>query len=490
MKKLIPLLLIALLLLPSCRVGTGGEQFSPVQTDTDTDVLPVLQEETLTGETGTAIFSPVTDAETSWVTAPLKQTVPRPSTAKATQATAALTSAVTTAAATAAAKTTAKPTASAPTSASKPASAGTAPANELRGIWLSCYEFPSAQGKTKADFTAAADLIFKNISSMGLNAAFVHVRAFSDSFYPSDIFPWSQYVSGEQGKSPGYDTLAIMISAAKKYGVAFHAWINPFRVSTDSDYKKLAATNPARKIIESGNSNGDVCVLSNGIYYCPASTAAHELILSGVREVLSKYKVDGIHIDDYFYPSTSESVDKTQYQKYVADGGALSLTQWRMSNVNAFVSALYSTVKSCGGAAVSVSPSGIIADNKTKHFADAATWLSRSGYADMVIPQVYFGFNHPSVPFTSTLNNWASLKTNSNVRLACGLAAYKCGVKDSNAGSASGEWVNNNDILARQLRQIRQNGKYSGFVLFSYSYIFVSPSQAMKNEISNFKEAL
>ncbi len=340
-------------------------------------------------------------------------------------------------------------------------------------------------------FAAACDTIFKNISSLGLNAAFVHVRAFSDSFYPSTIFPWSQYVSGVQGKSPGYDTLAIMISCAKKYNIAFHAWINPFRVSFSTDYTKLCSSNPARKIIESGNKTGDVCILPNGIYYCPASTAMHNLILSGVKEILEKYDVDGIHIDDYFYPSTSVEVDKIQYKNYLACGGKLTLSQWRMSCVNSFVSALYKTVKTYGsGITVSISPSGIIEDNKTKQYADVVTWLSRTGYADIVIPQIYFGFQHPTVPFLSTLKSWAALKTNTNVRLACGLAAYKCGVKDANAGAACNEWIDNNNMLKRQVQEVTKNGKYSGFVLFSYSSMFCAPTQAMKNEIANLKTIL
>ena len=162
-----------------------------------------------------------------------------------------------------------------------------------------------------------------------------------------------------------------------------------------------------------------------------------------------------------------------------------------MGCVNSFVSALYSTVKSFGSSiTVSISPSGIMEDNKKKNYADTATWLSRSGYADIIIPQIYFGFNHPVVPFTSTLSSWSAQKSSDSVRLACGLAAYKCGVKDANAGAASGEWVSNNDMLARQLAAVRKNGKYSGFVLFSYSYMFSSPSKAMTAEISNFKAVL
>ena len=311
------LLLIPLVLLPACSLNGAGETPCDVPTVTDADFIPLTD-----GETG--VFSQITDeAQPSGESTATQSssTVKNVITAAATTLAAVVT---TTAAKPVSASSSAtKPTAAKPSTSataaqptSPPAAATTAakpvispsPSNELRGIWLSCFEFPSAQGKTREQFAAAADTIFKNIASLGLNAAFVHVRPFSDSIYPSDIFPWSKYISGEQGKNPGYDTLAILLSAAKKYGIAFHAWINPFRVATDSDYTKLAPSNPARKIIESGNADGDVCVLSNGIYYCPASTAMHELILSGVKEILSKYDVDGIHIDDYFYPSASESV--------------------------------------------------------------------------------------------------------------------------------------------------------------------------------------
>ena len=119
-------------------------------------------------------------------------------------------------------------------------------------------------------------------------------------------------------------------STAKKYGVEVHGWINPFRVSHKNDPSLLSAKNPAKLILDSGNADGDVCILPNGIYYNPASPAVHARIISGVKEILGKYDIAGIHIDDYFYPSTDKSVDEKQYSAYTAKGGKLSLKDWRI----------------------------------------------------------------------------------------------------------------------------------------------------------------
>lgn len=486
MKKLLPLLMIIMIMLPSCRIQSGNGGVALPETE---PALSALSDEAVAYDGTTAAQAEASSTQEQSSDSAVSLTMIVTTTAASITRAVTTTKSQMTAAATTVTKApaTAAPTKPTSTTAAKP----TAASNEMRGIWLSYYEFPSAQGKTKEEFAASADTVFKNIKAFGLNTAFVHVRAFSDSFYPSSIFPWSKYVTGTQGKSPGYDTLAIMISSAKKYGISFHAWINPFRVATDRDYTKLAPSNPARKIIESGNAQGEICILPNGIYYCPASTAMHSLILSGVKEILQNYDVDGIHIDDYFYPSESAAVDSLQYKKYTESGGKLSLAAWRKGVVNSFVSALYSTVKSFGATkTVSISPAGNMSDNNSKNFADAAAWMSKSGYADLIIPQIYFGFNHPTVPFRSTADLWAKMKTNGNVRLVCGLAAYKVGKKDENAGSAANEWVNNTDMLKRQLDYIRQNGKYTGFVLFSYSNVFGTNSAAMKSELASFKTLL
>ena len=359
----------------------------------------------------------------------------------------------------------------------------------MRGVWISCYDHINASGKTETEYLSETDKMFKTIKKCGLNTAFVHLRAFSDAFYKSDIFPYSSYIAGNQGSLLPFDPFEIMLKSAEKHGISVHGWINPFRISSKTDVSALSEKNPAKKILDSGNTNGEICILDNGIYYNPTCESNHRLILDGVREIIEKYDIDGIHIDDYFYPSTDERIDKKQYDTYLSQGGRLSLSEWRTINVNAFVAALYSAVKSVNkDLTVSISPSAKIEENKNKLFADCELWLSSEGYADLIIPQIYFGFNHETLPFSETFEKWGSLKKNPSVKLACGIAAYKC---DENYGylndNEKNDWQSKKNNLAMQVLFCRKNENYCGFVLFSYGDL---KKQNCEEEINNLKKVI
>lgn len=484
MKKLIPLILIICLLLPSCQ--PSKTQFIAESTSANGSEEFTTAAEHSSFEESTAYDS--TEAVTaavlpSFTANSITNTVSRVSSTAGVSKTAALSvsAPASTRAATAAPKP-ASPKTTAGTT--KPAETQT----ELRGIWISCYDYISAAGKTRSEYKAETDKMFKSIAACGFNTAFVHMRAFSDAFYESDIYPYSSFVAGTEGASLTFDPFKVILESAKKYGISVHGWINPFRVSTKNDPSLLSASNPAKKILDGGNSEGEVCILKNGIYYNPACVSNHKLILDGVREILGKYDIDGIHIDDYFYPSTDKSIDSKQYSQYKASGGALSLAEWRRASVNSFVSSLYSTVKATNSnLTVSISPAAQIEKNKNELYADCALWLSSKGYADIIIPQIYFGFEHETLDFQSLLAEWAALPRNPQIKLVCGLAAYKCGKNDAYAGAGSAEWQENTDILARQLKCIRKNKNYSGFVVFSYKDL---NRAACKTEIQNLKEAV
>lgn len=484
MKKLIPLILIICLLLPSCQ--PSKTQFIAESTSANGSEEFTTAAEYSSFEESTAYDS--TEAVTaavlpSFTANSITNTVSRVSSTAGVSKTAALSvsAPASTRAATAAPKP-ASPKTTAGTT--KPAETQT----ELRGIWISCYDYISAAGKTRSEYKAETDKMFKSIADCGFNTAFVHMRAFSDAFYESDIYPYSSFVAGTEGASLPFDPFKVILESAKKYGISVHGWINPFRVSTKNDPSLLSASNPAKKILDGGNSEGEVCILKNGIYYNPACVSNHKLILDGVREIIGKYDIDGIHIDDYFYPSTDKSIDSKQYSQYKASGGALSLAEWRRASVNSFVSSLYSTVKATNSnLTVSISPAAQIEKNKNELYADCALWLSSKGYADIIIPQIYFGFEHETLDFQSLLAEWAALPRNPQIKLVCGLAAYKCGKNDAYAGTGSAEWQENTDILARQLKCIRKNKNYSGFVVFSYKDL---NRAACKTEIQNLKEAV
>lgn len=360
--------------------------------------------------------------------------------------------------------------------------------HELRGIWISCYDHISAEGKSEAEYKAETEKVFRNIAECGLNTAFIHLRAFSDSFYKSVIFPYSSFIAGSQGNELSFDPFEIMLECAEENGISVHGWINPFRVSTNPDSNLLCENNPAKKILESGNSDGEIVILKNGIYYNPSCTSNHKLVIDGVREILEKYDIDGIHIDDYFYPSTDETVDKMQYEQYIQSGGSLPLNEWRTANVNAFVSGLYNAVKTYGDDIIfSISPSADIDKNINELYAECGLWLKEKGYADLIIPQIYFGFEHSKFAFNDLLNEWGLYDRNPDVNLACGIAAYKCAYEDEYAGSGVNEWLNSNDILARQVTAAKSSSDCCGFVIFSYSDLERGTAE---EEIENLRKIL
>lgn len=361
-------------------------------------------------------------------------------------------------------------------------------AEEVRAVWISIYDMAELKGVSEGGFRAKCENIFRDIHERGFTDVFVQVRPSGDALYDSEIFPWSKYISGEEGRSPGYDPLKIFLEAAHSRKLNLHAWINPYRISSTSfDIEKLSADNPARAMYE--NNSGDIYLSTEGIYYNPASEQVQKLILDGIREIVKNYDVDGIHIDDFFYPAIEEEIDRNEYSEYKENSGKASLDDWRRSQVNAFVSGMYSAVKNENEKIiVSISPSADITADRNVHYADVALWCSEGGYCDWIIPQAYYGFDNEYLPFKRSVNEWKQLVTNEKVKLIIGLAAYKCGNEDLYAGKGKDEWEKNDDILLRQLKYLRKK-ECDGFSLFSYnSLAFQNPS--MKTEWRNFSEEI
>ena len=500
MKRFISLTLILCFLLCSCQlkvdnsISTTENSGNPI---TESTFVPLshdgdafMQEDTtaLITQSAVDVLQESTDEESSsynkfsavHTSSETAQSSVQKTSAKATEKPTVSTTTTTKKQTTTAAKTT--------TTTKKQTTTAAASQKEIRGVWLSYLEFPSAKGKSESQYRKEANNIFSSLAGFGINTVFLHARAFSDAFYLSDIFPTSKYVAGTQGAALSFDPFKIMLESAKSYGLEVHAWINPFRVSSSADITTLSKSNPARKIYEAGNEDSQVCILSNGIYYNPASLKAQQLVLDGIKEILANYAVAGIHIDDYFYPSTDKSIDSAQYEAYTASGGKSSLAQWRISTINAFVSAAYSAVKSYGQNKIfSISPAADIEKNRNQLYADVKVWLANEGYADWIIPQIYYGFENSSLPFDKTADKWNSLKRHKNVKLICGLAAYKCGTQDAYAGNGKSEWLNNSDILLRQTIYIETHGSYNGIAFFSCNNIINPSNTTMKAEIQGVK---
>lgn len=374
---------------------------------------------------------------------------------------------------------------------------------EMRAVWITCYEvsMKAQKGGDEAQFSKKVDEMFARVQKAGFDTVIVQVRPYSDAFYPSEIFPWSEYLTGTQGKDPGYDPLAVLVEQAHAHKLSIHAWFNPYRVSYNPDVSLLSRDNPARKWKEDAVKANDqwLFVLENGIYYNPAVPEVQRMIIDGVREIVENYEVDGIHMDDYFYPSTDGKIDQTQYDAYVKSGGRYSRAAWRRENVNTFVSGLYAAVKAIRQeVAVGISPAGDIEKNREELYADAARWGGEEGYVDYLMPQLYYGFENSASPFEKTARQWAELVTCERVKLYAGLAIYKSGEADTYAGPEASdgqgpryEWVRRSDIISRQVKWARQTKPYNGFALYSYQYAFGdSRSESLVREFKLLQELL
>ena len=142
----------------------------------------------------------------------------------------------------------------------------------------------------------------------------------------------------------------------------------------------------------------DLIITGSGIYYNPSSKRAQKIIIDGVREIVKNYNISAIHMDDYFYPTVDEGIDVDLYTNYRNEGGELSLDDWRRENVNTFISGLYSSVKSIKqDVKVVISPAGDIEKNYSMLYADVLKWCSQRGYADIIMPQLYYGFKNSIV---------------------------------------------------------------------------------------------
>lgn len=338
----------------------------------------------------------------------------------------------------------------------------TSSSDEIRAVWIFYSEISmiNENGGTEKSFTEKIGKMLDDCKSINVNNVFVQVRPFADSFYPSKVFPWSRYLTGEQGKAVDYDPLKIMVEQAHLRSIAIHAWLNPYRISLTGS---VCDSHPAKKWIDENSDN--VIITDSGTFFNPASAPATKLILDGVREIAENYDVDGIHIDDYFYMSQSEEIDKNDYEKYTSAGGRLSLDEWRRQNINTFVSSMYNTVKAVNeNLTVSVSPAGNVDNNYNTLYADVKKWASEKGYCDWLIPQIYYGFESEKLPFEKAADEWKKLKKEKSVKLIAGLGAYR--VLEENEG----EWVSE-DIILRQIKYAEGAG-YEGYSLFSYSSLF------------------
>ena len=356
---------------------------------------------------------------------------------------------------------------------------------EKRSIFISYIELGKyLKGKTESESKENISLMVENVLRLGFNEVIVQVRSFCDSIYPSSIFPWSSVVSSGEGVSYSYDILDYFIEAAHKKNISFIAWINPYRVRSNTNIGGISDDSPAFQYIGT-----DYLYVGNGIYFNPSKIEVRELIENGVREIVKKYKVDGILFDDYFYPNNE--IDRDDYNKYLENNTYITKDIYNLNIVSEMIKNVYAICRE-HGVKFGVSPDGNMENNYNKVYADVKRWCSSGGFVDFIMPQVYYGFLNERKGFKSVIEEWESIITNESVEFRVALSFYKVGTIDNYAKSGMYEWMQYDDIIMREIVMSRNLKKYSGFSLFRYDYLFNDDlyNEMTLREIENMKKVL
>ena len=268
--------------------------------------------------------------------------------------------------------------------------------------------------------------LLDNLKDTGINTVMFQARAKGDALYKSNINPWSDILTGVQGKDPGYDPLAYVIEQAKLRGMKVHVWLNPYRVTTSgTDLNKLNINHPARK-------NPDWTLSHDGrLYYNPELPEVKQHIIDTVSEIVRNYDIDGIHFDDYFYPAN--------YPLPEGEGRDGQVANSRRNHITEMISRVKETIKSIKPSVeFGVSPRGIWknkssdsqgsdtrgAESYYADYADTINWVQNK-YVDYIVPQVYWEFGLSAADYPKVVSWWADKLKNTNVDLYIGQGIYK-----------------------------------------------------------------
>ncbi|MCH5220336.1 MAG: family 10 glycosylhydrolase [Muribaculaceae bacterium] len=347
------------------------------------------------------------------------------------------------------------------------------PDREIRAVWVATVtriDFPASNVEKlqKEEYIKYLDVFEK----YNLNAVIFQIRPCSDAFYNSPYEPWSQYITGTQGKDPGYDMLGWLIEETHKRGMEFHAWMNPYRVSKNaSSWASTAAANHPAKL------HPEWTVTYNGeLLYRPACEEVKQLLVDVIDDVITKYDVDGIHFDDYFYPYPASGQTYNDAADYKAFGAGYSnIGDFRRAQVDDVIKRIHDLISvKKPGVVFSIAPFGIWRNrtsdsagsdssglqNYDDLYADVRKWC-QEGWIDLIAPQLYNATSNIAMNYSKMLQWW-----NQNAfkaKLAIGQGVYRFGVP------AEGTSYQSADELSRQMDQLRAADNVIGSFLYNAS---------------------
>ncbi|MFJ3823837.1 glycoside hydrolase family 10 protein [Streptomyces nodosus] len=313
-------------------------------------------------------------------------------------------------------------------------------AEEMRGTWLATVfnrDWPSRPGLTPAVQRSELRGLLDTAVRHGLNTVFFQARPSADALWPSTYEPWSQWLTGVQGKDPGWDPLGTAVAEAHARGLELHAWCNPYRVASHTDLSRLVASHPARR-------HPDWVVAHGGkLYYNPGLPEVRAFVEDAILDTVVRYPVDGLHFDDYFYPYPVAGQLFDDDRAYAAHGGGFTgRAAWRRNNIDLLVRETAARIRRIRPAArFGISPFGVWRNAATDArgsatragvqtyddlYADTRTWV-RSGWLDYICPQLYWNIGYAPADYAELVRWWAQVAQGTNVRLYAGEALYKAG---------------------------------------------------------------
>lgn len=344
--------------------------------------------------------------------------------------------------------------------------------------WLTAVSLSDMlKGATEAAYRAAVHQELTWLCENGFTDVFVQVRSNGDAYYRSRVYPraasWSQ----------DFDPFQVFLEENRQVGLQVHAWINPYRCQTAGQMLKIPDTYPTRMWAQE---QAEPIVQVSGRWYLnPADAHAQALICTGAQELLDGYDIAGLHIDDYFYPTTEPELDAAAF----AASRSEDLTAWRTEQVNTLVAALYAQVHAADRI-FSISPRGDPAASAQLLYADPETWCSQSGYCDWILPQLYYGFDNETCGFAEMLALWQGMVQTDGVRLIPGICTYKVGQADDWAGTGRMEWVTEQEIPARQAAAVLEAG-LNGVAVYSSAStreLDAPEMEALKQQLCRFTQ--